>query len=230
MISSSKMRRAAMLAALVAVAPASALAQDARLAAALDGETATAVQRVVADAQSRGLPTDPLIVKALEGAVKGAPGPRIVTAVRDLVERLRAANDALAPNATDAEVAAGAAALAANVPAKVLRDVREAQPERSVAVALGVLTQLVSKKVPVDQASRHVISLMKRDADQQSLIALSTNVQADIAAGMDPDAALDLRSKGVQSTLPLPRATNTNVDLGASNNGGRNSPRPKNRP
>ena len=213
----------------LALLPSAASAQsDSRLATALDRETVTAVERVVDDARSRGLPTEPLVVKALEGAVKGAPGPRIVTAVRGLVDRLATAQGALAPGATPAELVAGADALAEQVPPNVLKQLREAQPDRSVAVALGVLTQLVSKKVPVDQASKHVISLLRRDPDQQSLIALSTNVQADIAAGISPDDALDLRSKGIQSTLPLPRATNTN----AENLGGNaaRDPRPRNRP
>ncbi|MDQ3810146.1 MAG: hypothetical protein M3336_07640, partial [Chloroflexota bacterium] len=57
-------------------------AQDARLAARLDPATRKAVEVIVDSARAAGLPTEPLIDKALEGASKRASGGRITAAVQ----------------------------------------------------------------------------------------------------------------------------------------------------
>src|SRR5205823_4241978 len=104
------------LVALVTVTLASRLsAQDARtarLAGKLDGETQAVVLRTLDSARTRGLPTEPLVDKALEGATKKATGPRIQAAVSTLLVRLEAARNALAPNPGPRDIAAGADALA----------------------------------------------------------------------------------------------------------------------
>ncbi len=75
--------------------PAAAAAQDARLAERLDTATAASVQRVVDSARDAGLPTEPLVQKALEGSTLGASGDRIVAAVEALHGQLGRARDAL---------------------------------------------------------------------------------------------------------------------------------------
>ena len=66
------------------LAPPRASAQDQRLAQRLDSTTAVAVQQIVDSARRVGLPTEPLVQKALEGSTLGASGPRIETAVSAL--------------------------------------------------------------------------------------------------------------------------------------------------
>jgi len=188
-------------AAVTALASAAA-AQDPRLEEKLDAATRRQGAAVIERARGRGLPVEPLVDKALEGVAKRAPGPRIVSAVARLSERLEAAREALGPNATPAEVRAGAEALAVGVPDSALRELRAAAPGVSLAVPLGVLTQLVSRGVAVDRAAATVLDLLRRGARPSQLIALGEAVQQDIAQGMAPATALDVRLRGILGALP----------------------------
>jgi hypothetical protein len=173
-----------------------------RLEQTLDPDTYRAVARVIDGARARALPTDPLVDRALEGAMKRAPGARIRAAVATLAQRLEVAKRALAPSPTESDIAAGAGALSVGVPRETLRDIRAIQPDRPIAVPLGVLTELVARSVPVDRATRIVVELLRGGATPPQLVALGENVQRDIAAGIEPSAALDIRTRGVASTLP----------------------------
>jgi hypothetical protein len=82
--------------------PAVAAAQDSRLAERLDHATAASVQQVVDSARSEGLPTEPLVQKALEGSTLGASDERIVAAVEALRGQLGRAREALGGKASEA--------------------------------------------------------------------------------------------------------------------------------
>ncbi len=164
------------------------------------------VADALADADRRGLPLEPLVAKALEGVEKEAPPARIEAAVKGMVQRLSVARDALKPAVSDREVTAGADALAMGVPAEVLRAFRELSRRRSTAVALGVLSQLVSRGVPVAEATRGVGRLVERRASDSQLLALSQEVQRDLSQGIGAVTALELRTRALVATLPAPIA------------------------
>ena len=69
-------------------------AQDPRLER-LDPDTRSAVVALMDSARGDGLPVEPLIQRALEGATKSAPGARIIAAVRRLTLDLGTARTAL---------------------------------------------------------------------------------------------------------------------------------------
>ncbi len=184
--------------------PATAVGQGDRLADRLDAATYEQVRRVMDSARARGLPTEPLFNKALEGSLKQAPGTRIVTAVAALASRLETSLAELQPGASEPELVAGANALAVGVAPQTLRRVRHLQGQRSVAVPLGVLAELVARGVPVERASGMVLALLERGASARQLMAMSASVYQDIAAGIPADAALEVRVRGVLSTLPGP--------------------------
>jgi hypothetical protein len=177
-------------------------ARSARLEGKLDGETQAAVERALDSARTRGLPVEPLVDKALEGATKRAAGPRIQAAVSALLGRLDAARDALAPNPTPRDIAAGADALAYGATRQALAAMRAIRPNESVAVPLGVLTQLVASGVPVARATRVVADLLRRGARDEQLIALNDDVRSYVAAGASPEVALDVRTRGLNAVLP----------------------------
>ena len=202
-----------------AVAAPTAGAQDARLTLIRDDVTRDAVRQQLANVLSLGARfTEPLMSKALEGVAKKASTKNIRKAMEALEGRLRKANELLAPSPTVDELAAGADALSVQVPEKTLKQMRAVAPNRSIAMELGVLTQLMAKGVPAKQASKTVLDLMARQATGTQLTALSNAVQSDVEAGLAPDVALDLRGRGIMSLLPPP----TNVQL--------LNPRPSGRP
>src|SRR5207302_990104 len=73
------------------------MAQDigARLDGRVQPEVRRAVQEIAADAAAHGLPTDPLVEKAIEGGAKRVPAERLIAAVRALAGRLAGAWDAV---------------------------------------------------------------------------------------------------------------------------------------
>ncbi len=176
--------------------------QASRLDAITDVGLRRAVEREVVSARSLGLPVSLLIAKANEGIAKRATSKRITEAVAALGKRLEVARDQLAPSPSEDEISAGADALYVGVPARMLKKMRTDWPDRSLALPLGVLTELVAKGLPADRAARTVADLMARGASNVQLVALAQSVQGDVAAGWAPEAALDLRARGVMSLLP----------------------------
>jgi len=96
---------------------------SARLAGHVPPAVVAQVQRLADTAVARGLPVDPLVNKALEGAVKGALPDKIVSAVRAVLQQLDLASDALRPvGVTSANaIEAGAFAVAAGWARSALR-------------------------------------------------------------------------------------------------------------
>ena len=189
------MMRGTMVAMVVLTAVAGPLAgqgQDPRLAR-LDEATRAAVAAVVDTARAAGLPIEPLVQKALEGAQKRAAGERIEAAVRALAGRLRTARAVLGREASGPELAAAAAALHVGARPDDLARLRERRPHRSLLVPLSVLSDLVARGVPVDTAAAAVVALADRLADEEYL-AFRREVERDIALGAPPTTAVLLTS------------------------------------
>jgi hypothetical protein len=165
---------------------ATAAAQDPRLER-LDDATRPLIRVVIDSAHAAGLPTEPLVQRALEGATKGALGPLIVSAVQRLATDLGRARAVLGAGTTPPELEAGAAALRAGAGPAVLAQLRRSR-RQTITVPLAVLTDLVASGVPVDSAAAAVLALAAgtRDAD---LIDFRRAVERDIALGASPTAA-----------------------------------------
>lgn len=187
---------------MLALLPLAVRAQDPRLEAKLDTATRAVVLRTMDTAQQLGLPVEPLVDKALEGATKRAAAPRIEAAVAALLHRMEVSRDALAPNAAARDIVAGADALEYGATRESLATMRAMRPNGSLAVPLAVLTQLVASGVPVVRATRAVADLLKRGARDEQLIALQDDVRSYVAAGASPEAALDVRTRGLNAVLP----------------------------
>ncbi len=170
--------------------------------AGLDSATLSAIEPMLQRARERQLPVDLLYARARLGQVQRLAPSKIEVAVRGLLERLETAHAALAPDPTPQELRGGAEALSSGVPRETLVEMRRAAKDASLAVPLGVLTQLVARGVPVEQASVRVVDLLQRGAGTTHFIALDERVRADVLAGKRPDEALDLRLKGIVPNLP----------------------------
>jgi len=173
-----------------------ATAQDPRLAARLLEPDRARVQALLDSAQTAGLPVEPLVDRALEGASKRATGDRIVAAVRRFRDELALARDALGTRASTAELTAGASALRAGAGPDDLRQLRELRAAQPVTVAAAVLADLVAVGVPADSATAAVLSIATH-VDDAEFLAFRRNVERDVAMGASPTAALVVRLSGL---------------------------------
>jgi hypothetical protein len=169
--------------------------QDARLESRVDARTRAQLVPILDSARRAGLPLEPLVDKALEGATKGASRPRIVGAVRTLSRTLAVARDALGRGATEAEIVAAADALEAGVPPRQLGVLRIYRGTRSVAVPLAVMADLVARGVPADTAARSVLNLAQAGAADALFVTLRVDVERDIGSGIAPATAVVVRSE-----------------------------------
>jgi hypothetical protein len=177
----------------------------ARLDGRLDARTRSAVERLVDSAYISGVPAEPLVDKALEGASKRAPGELIVRAVRLLAVDLTAARHVLGGNSLPSELTAGAAALRAGVDGGALRTLRHDRPGQPLTVSLGVLADLVANGVPAEAAARGVLALTKAGLVDEQLVAFRRDVERDIGVGAPPAAALQVRLPGAANAARSPR-------------------------
>ena len=187
-------------------APAALHAQDPRLDARLDARTRDAVVALIDSAHAEGIPSEPLVQKALEGASKHADGPRILAAVHMLAGELGDARAALGASSTDAEVIAGASALHAGIAPAALARMRASRTHGSLTVALAVLSDLVARGVPGDTATTVISALTNAGAPDAELLQFQQGVERDIAKGATPAAALGVRAQSAFPRATAPRA------------------------
>ena len=171
----------------------------ARLDGRLDSTSRVAIERVVDSAHAAGLPAEPLIDKALEGASKRAPREAILRALRTLAADLSVARQALGAQSLADELTAGAVALRGGVEGDALRVLRRERPGQPLVVALGVLTDLVARGVPAGDASRAVLGLTRAGIADEQLVAFRRDVERDIGIGAPPAAAATLRASSLVS-------------------------------
>ena len=176
-------------------------AQEPVTIAGLDRETNAQVARIVESVRTSGLPVDPVLSKVRFALVVHAPPSRIVATAQAVATRLEAARGVVAPHGAPADIAAGEEALSFDIPKDVLRKVAQASPDRSVAVPIGVLTQLVVSGVPASKAGQMVTELIKRGATATQLVALGNDVNADVQGGARAGESADIRMRGLTPLL-----------------------------
>jgi len=177
---------------------------DARLSGRLDARTRAAVVHVIDSAAAVGLPAEPLVDKALEGASKRAAGERIVAAVRRLAGELGAARLALGQRASEGELVAGASALHGGVRPDAISRLRGERPGQSLTVPLAVLSELIARGVSPDTAASTVLALTEVRATDEQLVAFRREVERDIGTGAPPSAAAVGRSLATAEALGAP--------------------------
>ena len=175
--------------------------RDSRLANRLDARTRAAVVALVDTAVSWDLPSEPLIDKALEGAAKKATSQQIVSAVRTYLGQLQQARSALGEMSTEGELVGGAQAIRAGIPVKQLERLRTVRAGVRIAAALTVVSDLVSREVPIDTAVAIVSSLVRASATDDQLLAVRADIETDILGGKPPAVAAAARGQALEQTL-----------------------------
>ncbi len=177
---------------LVLATPLVATAQEPRLVGRLSDAVRPQVDGVLDSARTAGLPTEPIVDRALEGAAKGAPDNLIVVAVRRLWGELLTAREAFGDEASASEITAGASALRAGAAEADLTELRTLRPGQPLTIAAATLADLVAAGVPADTAIGAVLALAGT-TDDAEYIAFRRNVERDIALGASPEASLGVR-------------------------------------
>jgi hypothetical protein len=190
--------------ALVCAAVAPVGAQDPRIGTRLDAPSRVAILTLLDSARAQGLPTEPLVEKMNEGLAKGADGPLIVAAVRNLTLEMASAHRALGTVASTDEIKAAASAMHAGVPAVELGKMKKQSGlRRSLTLPFTVLADIVSRGVPVEAGVNAIRSLVGAGAKDADLNKFQRNVSVDIEQGAPPAAAAETRAKGaVPATKP----------------------------
>jgi hypothetical protein len=166
-------------------------AADARLAQRFDPSTTVALEAIVREARSAGLPTEPLVDRALEGASRRLPPERVVSAVRAWAGQLGRSRGALGTDATEAELVAGAAALVVGVPAESLSRLRELRQSQSLVTPLVVVADLVVRRVPIGVACDAVAGASRAGVNDERLLLLRRRIESAIRAGSSPQRAAE---------------------------------------
>ena len=160
----------------------------------LDPQTAQAVQAIVDSARTLGVPTEPIVDRALQGARRNASSSLLLTVVRERLAALVEARGALAP-ATESEIVAGADAIASGASPETLRELRRARRSMELTVPIGVLADLIARGVARDTAAVLMLELASMDMEDRELTEFRRMVDRDIALGALPSAAAAIRAE-----------------------------------
>lgn len=158
----------------------------------MDATNRFTVQAIMDSARAIGLPDAPLRSRVLEGAQRKASSGQIVESVRRKFNALRTARTALGP-VSDNELDAASTVLEAGGKPAQLASFKARQKGREALEAFTVLTDLISRGVPGEEASSAIAKLWQDGADDATFHSLWNNVQADISQGLNPGTALQNR-------------------------------------
>jgi len=176
---------------------------DPRLDARLDAASAQAVEEFLAEARVDSLPTEPLVQRALEGATKGASGPRIVAAVEALLQRLRVSRELIGTSSSGPELVAAAGALQAGVDTATIAGIRESAEDQDLTVRLVVLTDLIGRGVPGKEASSVILDWSRLGTTDGVFLGLRQGVEMAILSGTSPEAAMAAGVRASRSPPPI---------------------------
>lgn len=147
-------------------------AQDPRLAARFSPADAQLLTGVIDSAAAIGLPREPLVLRALEGAAKGAPATRIRQVLVRQREAMHDARDLIGADADATELATAATALQQGVPRTHLAELRAWRRDRPITVPLGAYLDLMARGTPSNRAWDQVAALARRNAADREFVRL----------------------------------------------------------
>jgi len=154
-------------------------------------------------ATAEGLPTPPLIQKAIEGGAKHVSGERIVGAVALNIEQLRQAQALLArsgdaPPITGAEMTAVASALKRGLSTPMVERVVAALPNQPRSPAFHALADLVVHRFNPDSAADLIIAAVQERMRGSRLLDVSAAAIQELQRGRSRAQAL----ASVRAQLP----------------------------
>jgi hypothetical protein len=167
----------------------------ARLEGRVPAASIPVVDSLVGVAAAEGLPTEPLIQKAIEGGAKHVSDERIVKAVALNIEQLRQAKALLVragdtPPVTVAEVAAVASALKRGLAAPLVERIVAALPDQPRSSAFHALADLVSHRFNADSAADLIVAAVTKGMRGVRLLDVSGAAIQELQRGRSHAEAL----------------------------------------
>jgi hypothetical protein len=179
-----------------------------RLAGRVPPAVVREIDSIVLSARKDGLPTEPLIQKALEGGAKGASPDRIVAAVGASAGQLRVARALLEletashpPDAT--EITAVAAALDRGVPSEQAERLATALPGEPMGPALHAVADLVGHGFDEDASVKLIVDAAHAGLRGLRLLDVAAAAVHALQRGAAPEAALE-QVRNDLPNIPLP--------------------------
>ena len=203
---SRRLPQSVLVAALFCLGASPVIAQDPDALAKLDQNSRFSIEMLVDSARVAGLPTAPLLSKALEGVNRKAENKKIVEVVRKLLNNLRTARTVLGA-VDDDELTAAAAVLEAGAKPGQLSVFRVRQKGRSDVQAFVYWADLITRGVPSEDASSAITKLWQEGADDATFESLWKSVNTDILQGLNPGAALQNRIRETPGRAPPSKPT-----------------------
>ena len=172
-------------------------AQEPDPLARLEPNTRFVVEVIIDSARVAGVPTRPLMLKALEGAAKRADNRHIIAAVRSVFHAELDVRVALGSTLDESEWTSAVSALQSGVALEALAKFRGERSGKPLTRALVVLTDLIQRGVPVPEASSAIMQLWQRGAGDGDFYGLWKSVEQDILSGQNPGTALQQRVREI---------------------------------
>jgi len=193
-----RLRSAGLVVGALAVAPSPVGAQSPEAArlesvrAQVSAEVGRALVELTAQAERRGLPTEPLLNKALEGTAKRVPSPQILTALRQVLDDLGSAQALLEGSAFSGpqDVAAVAVALRRGAPPEAVRRLSLGAPVgEPIGATVHALADLMQRGVDDRDALRLLLTWRTQGGDAGQLRQLPAAVDLMLRQGSLPTQA-----------------------------------------
>lgn len=127
---------------------------------------------VVDSASRAGLPTEPLVLRALEGAAKRAPTDRIHAALLSLYDHLLLAQTTLGKGTDPADLATAAAALQNGLAPPRLVELQFLRGKRSLTPPLGAYLDLVQRGAEPTRAWSRVADMARRQVADREFVRI----------------------------------------------------------
>jgi hypothetical protein len=195
--------RGSLVVLLAAAAPLAAQSARDRLAGRVPSATLAVLDSIFQDAARSGLPTEPLVQKALEGEAKGAAPDRIVAAVGASAAQLRSARVLLGSAGESrpsdpGEVTAVAAALARGVSPQLVGRLSAALPGEPTGPALHAVADLVGHGFAEDSSVDLMVDAARLGLRGLRFLDVAAAAVQELQRGRNHAAALAL----VRASLP----------------------------
>ncbi|HEX4600062.1 MAG TPA: hypothetical protein VH116_01615 [Gemmatimonadales bacterium] len=181
-----------------------------RLEGRVPAEALPSVDSLVQVAAKEGLPTEPLVQKALEGGAKHVPARRLVAAVAVSLGQLRDARDLLVrsgdePPVTPTEVTTVVWALRRGVPAPVVGRIIGALPRPPRGSAVHAVADLVAHHFDPDSSADLVIQAIHQGLHGERLLDVSVAALHEVQRGRSRGEALALVRQELPNVPPAPK-------------------------